>query len=158
MRTTGDIRVLHELRPMATDTMPLAQLACEYRVLKPSQDKKAYARALGEIDPITNMGPDSSAIIAGALNWAPTSMKLRNGMIMVKRSGGSAVPHLLYSGALNRYSNTLLFNPWRELESIRVEQEDIETAVQRQIRLKLFPWSSFQTCRDERGGGEEDQD
>ena len=156
MRTTGDIRVLYELRPMVTDPMPLAQLACEYRVLKPSQDRKAYERAVGEIDPTTNVGPDSSTTITGALNWAPISIKLSNGMIMVKRSGNGAVPNLLYSGALNRYSNTLLFNPWRELESIRVDQEDVETAAQREIRLELFPWSVFKICRDEIDGDEDD--
>ena len=39
MRTTGDIRVLYELRPMVTDPMPLAQLACEYRILKQSCER-----------------------------------------------------------------------------------------------------------------------
>ena len=156
MRTSGDIRVLYELRPLVTDSMPLGQLACEYRILKPSRDEKAYDRAVGEIDPTTNVGPDSSTTIAGALNRAPTSMKLGNGKIMVKRSGAGAVPHLLYSGALNRYSNTLLFSPWRELESIRVDQEDIETAAQRQIRLKLFPQGVFQICQDEVDGDEDE--
>ena len=154
MRTTGDVRVLYELRPMVTDPMPLAQLACKYRVLKPSQDRKAYERAVGEIDPLTNVGPESSTTIAGTINWAPTSIKLSNGMIMVKRSAAGAVPHLLFSGALDRYSNTLLFSPWRELESIHVDQEDIETAAQRKIRLELFPLSVFQIYRDQSDGDE----
>ena len=158
MRTTGDIRVLYELRPMVTDPMPLAQLACEYRILKPNRDKQAYDRALGEIDSTTNVGPDSSTTIAGTLHRAPTSMKLRNGKIMVKRSGAFAVPYLLHSGALNKYSNTLLFNPWRELESIQVDQEDIETAAQRQIRLELFPMSVFPVCKDQIDGDEDDSD
>ena len=144
------------MRPMATDPMPLAQLACEYRILKPNQDKKAYDRTLGEIDPTTNVGPDSSTTIAGDLNWAPTSMKMRDGKILVKRSDAGAVPLLLYSGALNRYSNTLLFSPWRELESIHVDHEDIETAAQRLARLELFPLSVFQICRDQSDGDEVD--
>ena len=161
MRTTGDIRILYELRPMVADPMSLAQLATEYRILEPSRETHrplVYAKTVGEIDPETRVGPDSSGFIAGSLyRAAPKSMKLTNGKIMIRRScGANAVPHLLYSGAVNRYSNTLLFNPWRELESIRVDQEDIETAAQRQIRLELFPRSVFQICKDE-SDGEGDQ-
>ena len=163
MRTTGDIRILYEFRPLVTDPMPLAQFACEYRILMPSQEthyKQAYDRTVGEIDPTTNVGPDSSGTIAGPVNRAaPTSMKLGNGKIMVKRSRGAVTaPHLLYSGALSKYSNTLLFGSWRELESLSVDQEDVETDAQRQIRLKLFPLSVFKICKDESDGDGDDSD
>ena len=157
IRTAGDIRILYEMRPLApnTDSMCLAEFATDYRILEPSRETHrplAYAKTVGEIDPETRVGPDSSGFIAGSLNRAaPKSMKLTNGKIMIKRSCG-AIPHLLYSGAVNRYSNTLLFSPWRELESIRVDQEDIETAAQKLTRLELFPRSVFQVCTDEGEG------
>ena len=76
-------------------------------------------------------------------------MKLRNEKIMVKRSRGeNAVPLFLYSGTLNRYANRLLFSPWRELELLNVEREDIETATERQARLELFPMGVFENCSD----------
>ena len=69
---------------------------------------------------------------------------------MVKRIRGDAVPDLRFSGAVNRYSNILLFTPWRELESIRVHQEEpVETDTQRRRRLALFPLSKFETCKDD---------
>ena len=156
MRTSGDIRVLYEERPDGpkTDPMSLGQLASQYRVLVPSQQdhhQEAYDKTLGEIDPVTNVGPDSSDCIAGQPERkAPHSMRLKNGKIMVKRRrGGDAVPHLLFSGAVNKYSNILLWSAWRERESIRVDQEEIETATQREIRLKLFPLSVFPVCKDD---------
>ena len=76
-------------------------------------------------------------------------MQLKNGKIMVKRSrGADAVPHLLFSGALSKYSNKLLWSAWRQLGSIRVDQEEIETIQQRETRLTLFPLSAFQYCED----------
>ena len=119
----------------------------------PSQQahsQQAYDKTLGEIDPVTRVGPDSSDRIAGhPERAAPHSMRLKNGKIMVKRSrGADAVPHLLYSGAVSKYSNTLLWCPWRELESIRVDQDDDETPAQKEIRLTLFPLSKFQFCKD----------
>ena len=155
MRTTGDIRVLYEARPDApnVDPMCLGQLASQYRILMPSQQahsQQAYDKTLGEIDPVSKVGPASSACIAGHPEGAaPHSMRLKNGKIMVKRSRGAhAVPHLLFSGAVNKYSNTLLWCPWRELESIRVDQDDDETPAQKEIRLTLFPLSKFQFCKD----------
>ena len=76
-------------------------------------------------------------------------MQLKNGKIMVKRSrGADAVPRLLFSGALSKYSNKLLWSAWRQLGSIRVDQEEIETIQQRETRLTLFPLSAFQYCED----------
>ena len=162
MRTTGDIRVLYELRPVSMEAMCLAQFATQYRILNPSQEshyKEAYDKIVGEIDPLTGVGPDSPEYIAGTSNRAaPSSIKLRNGKIMVKRSiRAYAVPHLLYSGAVNKYSNIILWCPWRELESITcLEQEEIESATQRQTRLELFPLGVFQICQDEQGGEEDE--
>ena len=159
MRTNGDVRVLYELRPMVMKTKPLcfAQFATDFRILKPALETHrplAYEKTVGEIDPATGVGPDSSESIAGSFTEAaPRSLKLANGKIMVKRCS-KAVPHLLYSGALNKYSSTLLFSPWKELESIRVDQEDIETAAQRQTRLELFPKSVFPVCNTESDGDE----
>ena len=161
MRTTGDIRVLYELRPAAMEAMTLAQFATQYRVLKPSREthfRSAYEKTVSEIDPATRVGPDSSDLIAGPSNMAaPLSMKLRNEKIMVKRSRGEkAVPHFLYSGAVNRYANRLLFSPWRELESLDVEREEIETATERQARLELFPMGVFENCQEDSDVDSED--
>ena len=106
---------------------------------------------MAEIDPLTRVGPDSLDLIAGPSNRAaPLSMKLRNEKIMVKRSRGeNAVPHLLYSATLNKYANRLLFSPWRELESLDVEREEIETATERQARLDLFPMGVFENCQED---------
>ena len=107
-----------------------------------------FEKTVAEIDPVTRVGPDSSDLIAGPSNRAaPLSMKLRNEKVMVKRSRGeNAVPLFLYSGALNRYANRLLFSPWRELESLDVDREDIETATERQAKLELFPMGVFGIC------------
>ena len=154
MRTTGDIRVLYEMRPASMEAMTLAQFATQYMILKPSREthrRLSYENTVAEIDPATKVGPESSDMIAGFPNRAaPLSMKLRNEKIMVKRSRGeNAVPLLLYSGALSRYANRLLFSPWRELESLDVDREEIETATERQARLELFPMGVFGTCQED---------
>ena len=153
IRTTGDFRIKYELRPKSLDVMSLAQMATEYRILKSKREtyrQRSYDKIKSEIDPITRVGPPSDGLIAGADNRAaPVSMKLMNNKIMVRRTrGANAVPLLLFSGALNRYSSRLLFQPWRELESIRVDQQDLETATQRRTRLQLFPMSVFPICND----------
>jgi len=153
MRTTGDIRVLYEMRPASMEAMTLAQFATQYMILKPSREthrRLSYEKTVAEIDPATRVGPDSSDLIAGPSNRAaPLSMKLRNEKIMVKRSRGeNAIPHFLYSGALNRYANRLLFSPWRELESLDLDQENIETATERQARLEMFPMGVFEYCQE----------
>ena len=167
MRTTGDIRVLYEMRPAAMETMTLAQFATQYVELKrrtglcETQRRLAYENTVAEIDPVTRVGPDSLDLIAGPSNRpAPLSMKLRNEKIMVKRSRGeNAVPLLLYSGAVNKYANRLLFSPWRELESLDVDREEIETATERQARLELFPMSVFAHLQEDIDfGGKDDLD
>ena len=151
-RTTGDVRVAYEGRPDAANSMCLLQFASQYRVIKQNREKQkqeAYEKTVGEIDPNSNVGPGSSDSIAGDYNSvATTSMRLRDGRIMVKRQGTNAVPRLLYSGAVNKYTNMLLFEPWRELEAIRCAQRDLETGQQRQRRLELFPLSDFKICQD----------
>ena len=154
MRTTGDIRVLYEMRPAAMEAMTLAQFATQYIVLMPNREthrRLSYENIVAEIEPATKVGPDSADLIAGSSNRAaPLSMRLRNEQIMVKRSRGeNAVPHFLYSGVLNRYANRLLFSPWRELESLDVDREDIETATERQARLELFPMGVFGNCPED---------
>ena len=139
------------------EAMTLAQFATQYVDIKPrtglceTQRRSAYENTVAEIDPVTRVGPDSSDLIAGTLNRAaPISMRLRNEKIMVKRTRGeNAVPCLLYSGALNKYANRLLFSPWRELESLDVDREDIETATERQARLELFPMGAFENCQED---------
>ena len=143
------------------DAMTLAQFATQYRLLMPSREihrRLSYENTMAEIDPTTKVGPGSTELIAGTLNTAaPISMRLRNEKIMVKRTRGeNAVPHLLYSGALNRYANRLLFSPWRELESLDVDREDVETASERQTRLELFPMGVFQKCHEDRNVDSED--
>ena len=154
LRTTGDIRVLYEMRPVAMEVMTLAQFAIQYRVLEPSREthrRLSYENTVAEIDPATKVGPDSSELIAGTPHRAaPVAMRLSNEKIMVKRTHGeNAVPLFLYSEALNRYANRLLFSPWRELESLDVDREDIETATERQARLELFPTGVFLICPED---------
>ena len=162
MRTTGDIRVLYEMRPAAMEAMTLAQFATQYTIIMPSREthrRLPFEKTVAEIDPVTKVGPESSDFIAGPSNRAaPLSMKLRNEKVMVKRSRGeNAVPLFLYSGALNRYANRLLFSPWRELESLDVDREDIETATERQARLELFPMSVFAHLQEDIDfGGKDD--
>ena len=143
------------------EALTLAQFATQYTVLKPSRETHrtlSYEQTVSEIDPATMVGPDSSDSIAGSSNSAaPVSMRLRDDKIMVKRSRGeNAVPRLLYSGALNKYTNRLLFSPWRELELLDVNREHFETVREQEARLQLFPMSVFQICQEESDGeGEE---
>ena len=150
LRTVGDVRVLYEGRPEPTEPMSLLEFATEFRMLKPSRDLAAYEKALGEIDPVTKIGPESDAMIAGTVDIPlPQSIMLKNGKIMVRRSkGAGVVPRLINSGAVNKYTNTLLFSPWRELETIRVRQEELETEAQKKTRLDVFPKSMFPVCGD----------
>ena len=154
IRANSDIRVLYEGRPEGVDMMCLAQFAAQYRpLIEGQQSKKVYDRIVAEVDPDTGLGLDSMDDIAGSdpRIAAPKAMKLKSSSkIMVKRIRGDAVPDLRFSGAVNRYSNILLFTPWRELESIRVHQEEpVETDTQRRRRLALFPLSKFETCKDD---------
>ena len=54
------------------------------------------------------------------------------------------------------YANRLLFSPWRELESLDVKREEIETATERQARLELFPMGVFENCQEDSVDSEDD--
>ena len=160
IRADNDLRVLYERRPDGVEMMCLAQFATQYRPLKKGQQsKKFYDRTVAEVDPDTGLGPESSKEIAGEPGKpAPRSMKLKNSKYMVKRSMGDAVPDLRFSAAVNKYSNILLFTPWRELECIQVhEEEPVETDAQRRRRLALFPLSKFDICREDENEEEEEE-
>ena len=107
----------------------------------------------------TTPPPNTMDNIAGDPGMpAPRSMKLRNSKYMVKRTRGDAALDLQFSAAVNKYINVLLFTPWRELESIRVHQEEPEeTDKQRERRLALFPLSKFKTCTGESDEEEEEE-
>ena len=72
-------------------------------------------------------------------------MKLSNGTVMQRRTGQSAVLHLLYSGAPGRFGHELLWEPWQYLEDVRGNQADEETVQQKTTRLAMFPMSVYPT-------------
>ena len=56
VRTTGDVRVLYEMRPVTMEAMTLAQFATQYIVQKPSREthrRSSYEKTVAEIDPST---------------------------------------------------------------------------------------------------------
>ena len=160
IRSTSDVRVLYELRPDSMRDMSLAQFAVQYYVLWPSQEThhtNYYQQTVAAIDPVTKVGPDSSHLIAGSpiFSAAPVSMKLRNEKVMVKRKRDEdAVPQLLYSGALTKYANNVLFNPFTQRESIDATREEFETDNEKETRLQLFPMGVFTKLEEE----EEEED
>ena len=160
IRSTSDVRVLYELRPDSMRDMSLAQFAVQYYVLWPSQEThhtNYYQQTVAAIDPVTKVGPDSSHLIAGSpiFSAAPVSMKLRNEKVMVKRKRDEdAVPQLLYSGALTKYANNVLFNPFTQRESIDATREEFETDNEKETRLELFPMGVFTKLEEE----EEEED
>ena len=106
-----------------------------------NKDDQPYIRTQGDVRIKYELRPESLDV----MSLAQFATEYR----MVRRTrGANAVPLLLFSGAVNRYSSRLLFQPWRELEAIRVDQQDLETATQRQTRLQLFPMSVFPICND----------
>ena len=160
IRSTSDVRVLYELRPDSMRDMSLAQFAVQYYVLWPSREDHrttTYQQTVAAIDPVTKVGPDSSHLIAGSpiFSAAPVSMKLRNEKVMVKRKRDEdAVPQLLYSGALTKYANNVLFNPFTQRESIDATREEFETDNEKETRLELFPMGVFTKLEEE----EEEED
>ena len=74
---------------------------------------------------------------------------------MVKRKRDEdAVPQLLYSGALTKYANNVLFNPFTQRESIDATREEFETDNEKETRLQLFPMGVFTKLEEE----EEEED
>jgi hypothetical protein len=140
VRTSTDVRILYEKRPARMEAMVLAELASDYRLLHPSS--KGYEKATSSIDEDTQVGPDSSHVVAGTINLAaPVTMKLSDGKIMKRRQDGKAVPLLLFSGSLSKHGNQIMFSPWRQLEDVDGSQLEEETDDQRSARLKIFPCS-----------------
>ena len=143
VRTDGDVRKLYEGRPEGMRTMSLGQFACEYRLLRPSDI--GFENAKNSIDEETNLGPNSSDLVAGTINtFAPKAMRLANDKIMKRRMEDKTVPHLLFSGMMSRHGSQLMWTPWQNLEDITGQQDELETVEQQRTRLQIFPLSNFQ--------------
>ena len=143
VRTDGDVRKLYEGRPEGMRAMSLGQFACEYRLMKPSVN--GFENAKNSIDEETNLGPNSSDLVAGTINtFAPKAMRLANDKIMKRRMEDKTVPHLLFSGMMSKHGSQLMWTPWQNLEDITGQQDELETAEQQRTRLQIFPLSNFQ--------------
>ena len=143
VRTDGDVRKLYEGRPEGMRAMSLGQFACEYRLLRPSDI--GFENAKNSIDEETNLGPNSSDLVAGTINtFAPKAMRLANDKIMKRRVEDKTVPHLLFSGMMSRHGSQLMWTPWQNLEDITGQQDELETVEQQRTRLQIFPLSNFQ--------------
>ena len=137
VRTKFDVRTLYEMRPPRMENMVLGEFASKYRRIKPGGNGLQTAK--DKIDPDTGVGPDSSDRVVGEEHiMAPQCMQLANEEVMVKRSGKNAVLHLLYDGEAGRHGNQLLWSPWKFLEEIRDEDQDV-TDEQKRRRLEVFP-------------------
>ena len=142
VRTDSDVRKLYEGRPERMREMRLGQLASEYRLLR--QSDHGFESARNSINEETNLGPNSSDLVAGTINtFAPKAMRLANDKIMKRRIEDKAVPHLLFSGLMSRHGSELMWSPWQNLEEITGDQDEKETAEQRRTRLQIFPLSRF---------------
>ena len=132
----GDIRKLYSKRPPAVESMTLAQFTTQY--YKKRREQNAV------IDPNTNIGQESNDPIVGGETRAPTFMKLRNQIIMKKRSARSQpIPLLLPLNTLDDYGQHLLFQPWRTAADLLEENTEEDKLQQKQNRLALFPRSIF---------------
>ena len=153
VRTDSDVRKLYESRPERMQEMRLGQLASEYRLL--CQSDKGFESARNSIDEETNLGPNSSDLVAGTINtFAPKAMRLANDKIMKRRIEDKAVPHLLFSGLMSRHGSELMWSPWQNLEEITGDQDEKETAEQRRTRLQIFPLSRFSYTEEDSGEDE----
>ena len=150
VRSNSDMRKLYECRPGKMQGMRLGQFASEYRPLI-SVHSHGYQSTKDKIDPRTGVGPDAATSVAGAPGVAaPQCMELTNGTLMVRRSEGKAILHLLYSGLPGRHGNELLWSQWKYLEEVDRNKNQIETDLQKTIRLELFPFSVYsETENDE---------
>ena len=145
---TADIRTHYENRPERMKRMCLGQLACEYRVLKPSGC--GYEKAKNSINEDTGVGPNSDVLVAGTSDvFAPMTMMLKNEKIMTRRQEAMAAPNLLYSGCTSKHGNQLMWSHWEKLESLTGEQDVEETEGQKSVRQQIFPLSVFPILEDE---------
>ena len=145
---TADIRTHYENRPERMKRMCLGQLACEYRVLKPSGH--GYEKAKNSINEDTGVGPNSDVLVAGTSDvFAPKTMMLKNEKIMIRRQEAKIAPNLLYSGCTSKHGNQLMWSHWEKLESLTGEQDVEETEGQKSVRQQIFPLSVFPILEDE---------
>ena len=148
VRTNSDVRKLYEERPACMQPMRLGQLATEYRLLMPSD--RGYEKAKNSIDEASNVGPNSDNLVAGTSDiFAPAAMRLASGKLMKRRTDKKAVPHLQYFGSTSRHGNQLMWTPWKNLEEVTGDQDEMETDDQKRIRLQIFPLSIFPTVHDD---------
>ena len=124
--------------------MLYGQFACQYRKLDPSQIgyEKSYEECYKSE---TKVGPDSDFHLVGVQDKAaPSSMLLKNGVVMKLREKGTAVP-ILPSDEKVDVTDMLLFGEWKTSEKV-VEAEDTPLKIkQRQTaRLELFPKMAYE--------------
>ena len=93
--------------------------------------------------------------MAGTNNtYAPKAMRLANDKIMKRREEKKAVPHLLFSGMMSKHGSQLMWSPWQNLEDVTGQQDEVETAEQKKIRLQIFPLSNFPHIDEESDGND----
>ena len=139
--TNGDMRKLYSMRPPKMEDTPFVQFAISYYKLKPG--------AKATVDPHTDVGPDSGEPIIGGEGRMPLYVKLSNKVILKKRTEQpTPVPLLLGSNSLDAYGEKMLFQHWRQLDELSMESTEAEKILQSQVRLALFPTSTFARCED----------
>ena len=134
--SNGDLRKLYMKRPPLMEMMTFAQFGISYYRLNPRQQ--------ATIDPHTGVGRETMEQIIGGDGKLPTSMRLSNGIIMKKRSSPSKhVPLLLHYKEIDDYGSRLMFQPWRHLEELVLDQSGEDKRKQQLNSLALFPKGIF---------------
>ena len=135
----GDMRKLYSKRPPRLNEMTFAQFVISYYKLKHGQK--------ATVDPQSDVGADSGEQIIGGEGRVPLYVKLSNKVILKRRSEQSRpVLLLLGSNSLDAYGERMLFQPWRQLDELSTESTEAEKLLQSQVRLALFPTSTFTRC------------
>ena len=137
--TNTDLRKLYMNRPFAVEVMTFAEFVISYY--------RKTARQRTVIDRQSGVGESSGElvqVVGGGNLCAPISMKLRNNIILKRRSDKSkVVPLLLHCNTLDNYGERMLFQPWRNFEELLERQEEEDKEQQKQNRLKIFPMCFF---------------
>ena len=137
--TNNDFRKLYMKRPFAVEVMTFAEFVISYY--------RKTARQQTVIDRQSGIGESSGElvqVVGGGNLCAPISMKLRNNIILKRRSDKSkVVPLLLHCNTLDNYGERMLFQPWRNFEELLERQEEEDKEQQKQNRLKIFPMCFF---------------
>ena len=137
--TNTDFRKLYMKRPFAVEVMTFAEFVISYY--------RKTARQQTVIDRQSGIGESSGElvqVVGGGNLCAPISMKLRNNIILKRRSDKSkVVPLLLHCNTLDNYGERMLFQPWRNFEELLERQEEEDKEQQKQNRLKIFPMCFF---------------